>query len=574
MQVDQQYFKGYLLTEQPLKADNINTLHLGRYVLSYACDLQITEYKGQSHFVLLGYAVLAENINLTALQILQQLDSLDQQERHSLLNKLNGRYIILVYEDNVHVYPDATTMRSVFYSADYPVIASHSALVAEACQKLYNRKLKRYSGEINGFLDYSRYENVFKLNPNTYLSLGSQQTTRFFPNEPFKTNDLSEVLEKSNKYFSQMREWLKLQNTYMTLTAGIDSRLSLAIMHNSSIPLLTYYSLGKLSSFAKLTYDNDVRTVKSMVEDLGLNHTLMHIDSNENVNEETRNYCRQFESTHSYSLSEKMAESTLKGKLHIKSNIFELAKLPVVIKYYMTKDFSFMTNIMSKKPKALHDIADELMIKNYLRRADLSEKKAYGHYFADLYYQEQRLGNWHSNVTQETDNSVDVFIFLNTREMLKLVTSAPISDRKNRILHREWINHFWPVLNFYPINDEKNLYELYKKENDKLVINGDGIHLTEGDIIPKWPLSQTSIQFSVTNKGVDMRIVSFSSYYNNPNAIGTIKLKVGSLIYNYQDLVKGHTFKLDAGETIECAIIFNKLYDRESWQKAARLTIK
>ncbi|TDM03831.1 hypothetical protein [Macrococcus carouselicus] len=574
MLADQHYFKGFTLSEQPLKADHIRTIQLGKSILSFDRELQTAEYKGESHLVLIGYAVLAEDISLTAEQILERLDGLSVSDRHHLLNRLNGRYILLIAEDEIKIYPDATTMRPLFYCADYPVVASHSALAAESCRQLYGTELKCYSGEINGYLDYSRYEGVYKLNPNTYLSFGSQKTTRFFPDQPFETMALSEVLNQSIEYFSRIKEWLKMQDTYMTITAGIDSRLSLAVMHDPAIPLLTYNSLGKLSSLAKLTYENDVRTVQSIVDDLGLNHRLIHIENNDNVSDATKTYSSQFESTHSFSLSEKMAESNLKGKLHIKSNIFELAKLPVVTKYYETKDFRFMATIVKKKPKALHALSDDQMVEDYLKRADLSQEKAKGHYLADLYYQEQRMGNWHSNVTQETDNSVDIFILLNTREMLRLVTSAPVNVRKNRVLHREWINHFWPVLNFYPINDEGNLYELYREHNEQLVITGEGITFEDGEVLPKWPMTQTDIPFSVTNKSADRRMLDFRSYYSNPNALGTIKIKIGSETYNYQDIVAGHTIKLDAGDTVQCAIIFNKCYDRESWQKAARLTIK
>ncbi|WJP98476.1 hypothetical protein [Macrococcus bovicus] len=570
MQVDQHYFRGFVLTEQPITGQEIKTLKIGSYVLLHSPDLPVTEYKGERHLILLGYAVM-EDISLSTRDILKMLDT-NPTDQQALLNRMNGRYILLVEEDDLKVYPDATTLRPVFYHESLPIAASHSGLAAYVAKHHYEAAVAQYDGMINGYLDFSRYHHIYKLNPNTYLSLHNQQTTRFFPSEDYEVMETTTILQDTIRHFTAMRDWLRTQDTYLTITAGIDSRVSLAVMHDKTLPLLTYNSTAKLSAFAEQAYANDIRIVSDIISDLGLNHTLLQIDANQYISDETMDYARQFESFHSYSLSEKLAASDFRGKVHIKSTIFELAKLPVVPRYYVPDDFSFKEVIKRKKPEALTIDADE-MIESYFRRADLTVAKARGHYLPDLYYQEQRMGNWHSNITQETDNSVEVFILLNTREMLRRVTSASLSDRRRKVLHREWINHFWPVLNFYPVNEQENLYTLYKEQQGSVEIEGDDVIIAGDQVVPKFPLKKTEVTFNLRNKGTEPCAVNIMSHYKNAAAVGTLSLQIADQCYPYQALTTGKSLVVEPDGVVSVTIKYNKLYDRESWQKAARLTI-
>lgn len=70
MQVDQHYFRGFVLTEQPITGQEIKTLKIGSYVLLHSPDLPVTEYKGERHLILLGYAVM-EDISLSTRDILE-----------------------------------------------------------------------------------------------------------------------------------------------------------------------------------------------------------------------------------------------------------------------------------------------------------------------------------------------------------------------------------------------------------------------------------------------------------------------------------------------------------------------
>lgn len=92
--------------------------------------------------------------------------------------------------------------------------------------------------------------------------------------------------------------------------------------------------------------------------------------------------------------------------------------------------------------------------------------------------------------------------------------------------------------------------------------------------MPKFPLKSTDVSFKLVNKGTEPCAANIMSHYKNAAAVGTISLIVEGQSYPYQELTAGKSVVVDADSTMTVTIQFNKLYDRESWQKAARLTIK
>ncbi len=57
--------------------------------------------------------------------------------------------------------------------------------------------------------------------------------------------------------------------------------------------------------------------------------------------------------------------------------------------------------------------------------------------YHDIFHLESRMGNWHSNITQETAPGLIEFVFVNSRKVLELLQSPFLYERKIRFCIRE-----------------------------------------------------------------------------------------------------------------------------------------
>src|SRR5699024_2298996 len=115
----------------------------------------------------------------------------------------------------------------------------------------------------------------------------------------------------------------------------------------------------------------------------------------------------------------------------------------------------------------------EEVYSTYLDRVKLQLEDLKGYNVLDILYLEGRMGHFQSIITQETDNTLEVFNFVNTRHFFRLLYSVPLLDRHERKTHKGIIQYYWPILNQFGINTsetfitstEDNLTtDIYKNE--------------------------------------------------------------------------------------------------------------
>src|SRR5699024_8175867 len=85
------------------------------------------------------------------------------------------------------------------------------------------------------------------------------------------------------------------------------------------------------------------------------------------------------------------------------------------------------------------------------------------HYF-EISHLASRMGNWHSNVTQDTDPELLEFIYVNSRRNIDLLQSPTIQERRDKMLYKKLILNYWPALLFIGFN-EKDLSLDFNKLN-------------------------------------------------------------------------------------------------------------
>src|SRR5699024_8428034 len=108
-------------------------------------------------------------------------------------------------------------------------------------------------------------------------------------------------------------------------------------------------------------------------------------------------------------------------------------------------------------------------VHEFMKRTDLTLNNIYDYHILDILFLESRLGNFQSIITQETDNTLEVFNYFNSRKLISLLLQPNLDERQSNQLFSLIINHFWPMLNFFSVNEETNLYIKHKRFKEKIV---------------------------------------------------------------------------------------------------------
>lgn len=172
--------------------------------------------------------------------LLARLASDGEQGLFESMDNLVGRFAIL-YGDTecVKVAGDATCMRPIFYSADGTAIASHALLLAKRNGRRVVKSQLPFSSSFPA--NFTPYEGVRILPPNLVLKLGSPQLQRFWPRGPLPQisteKAATQVLDLSVKGMKALSDG---RETWAALTAGLDSRVLLAVCIAAGVNLKTF----------------------------------------------------------------------------------------------------------------------------------------------------------------------------------------------------------------------------------------------------------------------------------------------------------------------------------------------
>ncbi|UTH07658.1 hypothetical protein [Macrococcoides canis] len=596
-----EYHKSYLLTKETnVSVDKAKVIQLNDFLLYCSEDLNVSEGKHESiRTFMLGYALHIEDANKTDEQIAEELAQCYANEKqfHTYLDELGGRFVLIVCDDKtVKVYPDATTMRSICYSEVTNTLASHARIVYTFDQMYHETTYPLRNFKVNGFLDYTKFEGIYKLIPNNYRDMESKTNVRFFPHEQFTLKDNDQILKALLPYLNEERKWLQDKDTFLSFTGGIDSRVSLSIMHDRNLPLLTYISDNpNKTAFAKKAYANDKKIVEEIAHDLNLNHHMLMMNRKA-VTEQFKNvYNHKFESAHSSTLAYEYTQlSQYKDKLQIRSTILEMGKKVYNTEVYNDNDFDAYYRIIHFKApdslKALPDFKAQI-IEPFLKRTctDVHAITSKGYFIADFHYHEQRMGNWHSNIVQETDGVFDQFAFFNCRKLMYLIASQPIDVRAQNELFKQIIYHFWKVLLFYPINEKQDLLKqstelhtqlkalqtMNKLSNDISIKHSANIEQTDNTFQPVLPI-QAGQKYETLIKNVTKQplTINVKGHYNNPLGKGNIFVKLNNEEYDILDLYKGQHVTIQRGKKLYITVTYKKDFDKISWAKAGKVSIE
>lgn len=602
MQIENLNFdSSYLITE--FNFDN-NLTNYKKYThqninIYYDKSIDISKFHlNNKTAILIGYCFDTRDSLKSTDDILKNL--LTTNNIHTELDYINGRYNLIIYDGNNHfIYSDASQLRPLVYHSNSKTLSSHDSLIQLVLEK-HNFTISQRSNNKHTELDYTRFKEVYKFNPSLYLKYETFNFVRFYPQDTLKKNTLKEIFDELQPYLDQSIKYLEDLNTnlFLTITGGVDSRVSAALTRDfsSKVEYLTYTQpLDKLATkMAKKIYKTDESITKSMKRYLGWNHNIITLEDYTLPKRENNINHIKFNSKHSYSLANYYRTKKYYKAVHIKSTVFGMGKadFPKTLDQPVD-DLDFYKQCLHGLPKDFEKQSTyNEEIKAYFNRNQIYEGVTKGRHFFDLFHLESRMGNWHSTLTLETDPETEEFIFTNTRKIIDLIQQPTISERRNFSLYKMIIEKYWPVLSTFGINktiNNKNSnnhnvvdasctyfkgVNIYSTNKIRIHKNKDFVNLKPNATCIK---EYDQYNFSIKNVLDKTQTLKVTSNYFNKSGQNKIKVNIydgyENKIYDILDLNNGVDIPLTK-KVIHFIIFYNKNYSKKSWVDAGKLKLE
>ena len=375
------------------------------------------------------------------------------------VNNLGGRWI-LIFNDgkDSRLFHDATGLRQVFYTdkvINEMWCASQPGLIAEELN------LRLDEDALSGFINSQQYKNnreywwpgdsspfkeIKHLLPNHYLDLKKKICHRYWPKKKLNYISLEEGIKKSSEILKGlMKSAFNRFDLAFAITAGWDSRVLLATSKefNKSIFYYTliYYDLTEESP--------DVKIPSKLLPQLELEHNIIRCPSHMD-NEFKEIYKKNVTTAHDAwgIIAQGLYRNYPQNRVCIKANGAEILKC-----YYRIAPFE---KLNAEKLAKLTKMYKNYFAVKHFEKWLLEAKKVEeinNIDILDLFYWEQRMGNWQAMSQLEWDIVQEVFTPFNCRGLLTTLLSTKEKYRRppDYKLFKKLIVYLWPQVLIKPI---------------------------------------------------------------------------------------------------------------------------
>lgn len=417
------------------------------------------------------------------------LSALEQGTFYEALDLLCGRFAVFVKDpQGLRIVSDATGMRAIFYRRDFEVVASHARLVA-------NERTSdvpfRYGFPGNG----TPFPRVKLLTPNTLIELPVAETRRrlglppskpkvrrFWPRTKLVPRTPEEaagmVLDWTTRAVRKVAEAHPIR---LALTAGLDSRVMLAVLLRSGVPFETYtYGGGKSTA-------RDIAVASDLARTMGVRHSTIPVTAPHGEMlarlEHATYACHHYQAVQP--LAKWIGDS---NTVAVTANLLEIGRTFYAKMKRQAPTIRLDSLNLGKIGRALYamrgnpapPVSPWAMRALHLRSMPTSGKEAAKAYpgwsrvadeaFKDLlttsnfnaargildpfdqFYWEHRMAAWHGVAMLERDFYAQAFIPFNARAIWEVLLGVPYEDRVNATAFHRMIDMVDPRLMDIPIN--------------------------------------------------------------------------------------------------------------------------
>ncbi|WP_434222626.1 tetratricopeptide repeat protein [Limnospira platensis CENA597] len=366
-----------------------------------------------------------------------------------------GRFVIAAYQPEVGLFilTDATGMKSAFYyNQEAKIVGSHAQLVAENAQNTERRTPIPFKKGYPGI--QTPFHNIFLLTPNTQLNFDNFSIRRFFPVSPLISLNLEQAVERVAEYLKgAMQHFATFYQNLISLTAGLDSRVTLALNKNhSNVRYFTYYRRDSVD-----TDKYDKMVAENLAHKFGLSHEILYLSQYPKEEQEflsilnNNTYYSHIRSV-AFVYYQKFSQSA--NLIHVRSNVsgigrefYKNTKFPIL----SAKDLAYLYLIGSSnhRPEYIAEVIRKFeefdRITNIMQCQSLIDIKS-------LFLWEFRMAAWHSQVVIESDPAFDTVSIYNCRKTLEIMLSITREKREKSLILKKIINNEWPELTEFKIN--------------------------------------------------------------------------------------------------------------------------
>lgn len=516
-----------------------------------------------------------------------------------------GRHLIVLhFRGNTWIYNDAIGNRTVYYSADQSIAASHVQLLNRvAPHELIDNSLEDIRvAEYQWAADLTPYKSVRNLLPNHKLNWDESETVRFYPRQPNPFNEW----DAEYKCAEIERLWGAVQSQYFdrysriafSISGGFDSRLVLAMAKPYWDRIVGYtYGLEKRDegsvqrgSFFGRTMENDESIVRQLLSSCNLkDHVYFDMESLGRVDDQLEKLLE--DNTMGYHSNRLVASyrKTFEGAwLNIRGNAVELSRKG-------NSNLSFGALVEKCQGDFPVDVTVRLKALGY-------DSDLYGYGRGALSYWELRHGKWLGEIHNELDAAFDTWIPAGVRRIRDLMAAFDEQEVHNGLVVRDLIERNAPELNRYPVNSQETLYSAWRDLKKEQLNNGSGRAPLSAEIVnPKGDhLCDVEIRKSFrmppnTLRAGNRMLVRLHSVkiggtlcfrvhqpYKNPAAKNYMRLAVvidGKKMFAMDGAEYGGpiNFSIDnllPGDDVYLEVMFQKnLPGSESWSRATRMGV-
>ena len=429
-------------------------------------ELEVTQAARPGlELTLLGYVLDPHHPALSNREILTSLLDRVQEWREVFehTEPLGGRWVLILHgADEVVLFSDPAGLRQIFYTDEtlpHTFCASQPATIAETLGLTFDATaVKEFlEPQVARDVEYwwpgdsSAYAGVRHLIPNHYLCLRDKSVHRFWPRRPLPRVRFQPCVTRCGSILQGL--WGAARHRFAlahAITAGLDSRTVLAANRDGHRDVY-YYTL----LYRKLTEASpDVCVPARLLGRLDIPHHVIRWASalegefaaayQRNVTTAHADWGRIIQGLHAEYPQDRVA---------VHGVCSEIARCG----YYYEAEHYPQGEITPRTLAHLAGMAETDFILRNLERWLVeahSVERDYGIRILDLFYWEQRVGNWAAMAAAELDITQETFSPFNHREFLAAALGLEVKYRQepHYRLYRRIIQSLWPEVLALPIN--------------------------------------------------------------------------------------------------------------------------
>ena len=440
------------------------------YFLYVHIDLVFTEIRENNILlILLGDIFDYENTEKNNFEILADLVFTNFDELLKKFSNFSGSYVLIyINNEKICFVNDTTATKKIFYCRNQDGVwcASQPHLLAKVTginkSKDFSKQSYYASSEFEQ-LNYANigdttiYDEISQLLPNHYLNINDFSVFRFWPIRKKEVISLEEGISFSTKLIKGYIESIyKRYKIMLPVTAGKDSRTLLAATYNFRHDVFYYLNKEKRLN----NNHNDIKIPTQLFKRLNIDYHM--IDPYIPVD---KDFKRIYFTNNEYA-----------------SEFY----LPIIYNYYL--NYSDRINMPGNiatggiwfYPTYRKKITTDLLLRLHNVTKYTHARQAYSkwldntleaclqtrYYLVNLFYWEERLGNWGTQIQLDKDIAQLDFNPYNSRLLIeKMLSIKPIHNIEmgNYPLNMGIIKNLWPELAEIPINpNRKNkIYQVF-----------------------------------------------------------------------------------------------------------------